>query len=246
MAITVENTATHLASSNGYNFSIPTPAANNLLVVMATTQSGSQVIETPTGFTRIQAGDDGSAQHHGELCYKIADGTETSINASYGNTKWFAVCYAEISGLDATAPLEDSDEDESQIAATATSVTSGSATPTTADGWAVAGVSGGNSNKINGGRAWSNSFADIVAQLTTSNFRPGSVLAKLEYSSASAKTTTYSHTDAGGWLYGAIGVFKAAGGGGGLTTSDVSVLDLTATLSAPSSLRSLVSNIPTL
>jgi len=43
-----------------------------------------------------------------------------------------------------------------------------------------------------------------------------------------------------------IGFDQITGVGGGLTTSDVSVLDLTATLSAPSSLRSLVSNIPTL
>jgi hypothetical protein len=197
--------------------SITTPAANELIVVDVAVHRADRGVSTVKdqngdSFTQIlKSSSTSSASPQGSLWYKIADGDETSIELVFGGSARHVVSFAIYSGLDATSPLEASNQDESNIATSVTSQGTNSATPTNADGVAVYGFACVN------GLYWDDPFSSSAGTIRESvpvNGYVGGAIADEIYSSASSKSTTFSTTDTGAAAWGAVAVFKATAGGG--------------------------------
>ncbi len=213
MAIAIENSGADVfVNVESPSLSITTPSANNLLVCIISAEDNT--LPNPAGWTLMEFSLGGSIRGH--YYYKIAVGTETTIDyTATSATADTSIAYVEISGCDSSSPLEDSSEDITYINTNTTSCSSGSATATESDGIAVAGFSFSRSDLWTG-RTYTNSFSEEVFSGEDA-YDPGSILATLIYSSSGSKTTTLSTSDIGQKCYGAIAVFKSAGGPSGLS-----------------------------
>lgn len=231
MAISVANAANGSGNNTSSpSLSITTPAANALLVAtIACDTVGSDPGSGATGFTQIQELFQSADLDYVDFSYKIATGAETSIGwTGLGASADYSAAMVEITGCDATSPLEASGEDESAASGSGTSTTSGSATAVSANGIAVAAF-GAYSGASWASRAYTNSFteAGTPEAAATTSFNPIAALSYLVYSSSGSKTTTLSTTSGGGNVYGAIAVFKEAAGGGTTVNATKESLTLT-------------------
>ena len=162
--------------------------------------------------------DDWSDDAKGGMWYKIADGDETDIVVTQSGLRGEGAA-AVYSGCDITSPLEDSDEDLTNIGTNVFTGGCGTATPVNAEGVAVAMFMCERSSKRDSGSSISLSGAfSVINSLTRSNAVAGIVVGEDIYSSAVAKTCVLTASDSDE-QYGCIAVFKAAAGGGGPTVS---------------------------
>jgi hypothetical protein len=190
-----------------------TQTSGNLLVaVVGLRSNASGASFSATGWTKVHESVTGNVG--GALFYRIASGTSADdFAASWGITKRWVMAVSEFSGVDTTNPLETSNENESQVSSSTTTVTTGSVTPTTA-GLAVAAFMADLSN------TWAysditidSSFTKAVTEGNNVTARPGCAMAYLDLSDTSAQNPTWTSAISVAGTYAAIAVFKEAGGG---------------------------------
>lgn len=149
--------------------------------------------------------------------YKVCAGGETSISFDIGVGTTGGQAFAvKVTGFTGTATLEGTPgEDETKLAATGTTVTSGSTTNTTASAVAIALFASDRTDTVQDvSRSYSNSFTEVGFN-ATSGSRAGAFAAAKILSGTGANTTTFTTGDTGDEMYGAILVFGDVTGSGG-------------------------------
>ncbi|WP_147867724.1 hypothetical protein [Stieleria maiorica] len=187
---------------------------------------GEEPFTTPSGWTLLESGD--GSDGAGATYYRVASGTSAdNFSPSWTNTARYKLIVCEYSGLDSTPVMEDSGQ-TLNMSSDVDTIGTGSATPATADGKAIAFFACAwdfLSPTIDGGFTVNQNLA------SDQSFRPGAAIASVDYSSTSPISATWTKlSGSGGPAFGAIAVFKDAGGGGGITgTSAITLDDVTTT-----------------
>jgi hypothetical protein len=209
-------------SSNNTGTVSPTLAAGatagNLLIAgVASALTGSGWTWTdPGGWTAIsESGIDTTsvaANVAGKWYYKIAAGGETSVtlatSATTGSRRGVIV---EFEGPFTVPPLDVAAEDETHknTAGTTSQSTGTTSTTSQAAELAVAFFAADSATNVDGSRSYSNSFTEVIfADAADFAARAGAVLAKRVLSATGAYSCTFSVTDTGDEMYGAIATFK--------------------------------------
>lgn len=219
MSPTLEQEVTGIenGAADGLTFTISTPTANNLLVIVhghywtaaTPTQSAS------TGFTHhVMAADPTSFRNTINMLSKIATGSEgTSLVITNGGTSQENSGHVqEWSGMETTSYTDGFDDDSSNLANDVTSQISGSITTTNADDLLIAGFGMETGQGALSNFAYTNSFVqDNVVQGVASQTDHASAVASRVVSSTGTYSTTQTHTTAC-ICVGVIGAFKIATG----------------------------------
>jgi hypothetical protein len=206
--------------------------ANNLLVAVVGIRGGGDSLTNHVGWTLIEY--DTSGSDAAAMFYRIATGTSAdNLTVNFVDNGRTSIQVFEFSGLDSTSPFEDSAADSSALSTAATSIGTGSATPTSANGMAVAGLFVRNwddwsaSDSLLSEIQIDSSFTGIeaITRGGVGTARPIAAMAYLAYTSATAKSATWSTSygsAANSNCWGGIAVFKEAGGGGtSVTANDI-------------------------
>lgn len=146
---------------------------------------------------------------------KIANGSETSVSFDVSTSVGQAQI-SRITGWTGTATFEAVGENESNLSSASTSLGSGSASNSTAEGAAVAVWASDRWDTVETGRSYSASFTEIGAA-TTSGSRPGAWSAFKNLTSAAPQSCTFSCSDSGDEGWGAILVYGDVTGGGSIS-----------------------------
>jgi len=190
--------------------------AGNLLIVV----EGRSAVMTaggawgpPAGWATIHDSGINVGAVAGALYYKIADGGETSFLTAHTNEQgnWQAAM-AEFEGPFSASPLDVSAEGElGGVVASQSTGTTG--TTAQADELAVAGFMSDRQDTVDGGgtRNYSNSFTEVIFAASSAT-RAGAAIAKLILSATGTVECTFSVTDTGDEMYGAVATFKKSGG----------------------------------
>ena len=190
-------------------------AANDLLVAVWSRNNDaiglSPVLPSEGGWTQGPWYGDGSPGAHScAVAWKKAAGSETTVTPSWSDTSQGGkLLVMVIPGTDLNLDaLGDSGEDEAYVASATTSITSGSASNSTATGLAIAAFCTDNDVDQTGPPTYTNSFTAQATSLTGAYAKAWAATKVL--SSAAAQTTTATIVSDQG--YGSILVFNAAGG----------------------------------
>jgi len=196
----IVNTSTNgysgAASGGNTSGSVPIPwavTAGNMLVAFMAPDKSSGAIATPAGWTRIMAHEAGPEQS-GAVFYKISDGSETSFETTWGNSRHWAGAVVELSGV-STVALSELDTSFVSTATTSLAMLSSATAPSGAmliaalavdsapDPWGLL-------------TSWSNDFEEAALAPGFGKFPGLSVSAKLADSAAPISTTaTWNVTD---------------------------------------------------
>jgi len=148
------------------------------------------------------------------MIYKVAAGGETSASVTLNASAVLEWIVSEYSGLDTSAPLDQSAENEAnQTGSTVTSLATGTtAALATATGYAISFWAGDAASWPGG----SYTFAQGSSTVSVSGTTLGLLMAQLQLASASGFAETVQNT-AADQVYGMVAVFKQASAGGGGT-----------------------------
>lgn len=192
-----------------------TPTAGNILVLCQARNDDkpSMTATTPSGWTAGPEYANGSAGAlAGAMFWKKSAGNETSISVTWSDTTYGGSwTYVELPGTDLNVDaVGDSGDNEANVASATTSLSSGSATNSTATGLAVACLmtDNGLDNDVSG---WSGSYNEQQESNYTSGgtaYAETFTATKVLSSSASQSTAGTITSDQG---YGGILVFNASG-----------------------------------
>ena len=183
--------------------------AGNLLVAGISVRVGGDVFTTPSGWTELKTHSTGLNGY--ATYYRIATGTTSDdFISSWTNDGRPGARVNEYSGLDSIAPLEASDENLDNVSSGTTSQDTGSATPLSANGMAIA-VLCARVGADYSPSTINNSFTDLQQDAGISGSAATHIAAKA-YTTTAAQSATFSTTDVGSFAYGVIAVFKEAGG----------------------------------
>lgn len=192
--------------------------AGNLLVAAYSSSAAQTWGSDPSGWALLTQVTNAAGNMSSIWYYKIAAGGETSVTATFdngGSNIRGSVC--EFEGSFNATPLDKTAEDEGSISTAVTSMASGTtATTSQADELLVAFFGGDAIQNIDLSRGYTNSFTEEECE-TSPGGRAAVIIAKLVVASASTYTTTFSTTDTGDEMYGAIATFKKAASGYTLT-----------------------------
>lgn len=213
--------------------------ANNLLVAAISFRNSSSVspITASSGWSSIQDHTTGS-DAQGATFYRISDGAETSVTFSWTNNSSYAVTVLEYSGLATSSPLENSGESLTYVTTGQTSgdpIPSGSATPATANGLAVAFAVGYDERQANQSElSINNSYTIDDYKTPSAGAQPYVAIASKVYTTTAAQSPSWDTSLTTTWkLYGVVAVFKEPGGatisGSGAPTAQASIVAGTAT-----------------
>lgn len=199
--------------------SVGATAGNLLIAVLARSGSGG-TFPSVSGFTSISGVNSGNIA--AEWWYNEAAGGETTVSLSGEATttgNWRFVL-AEFEGPFPASLLDVgvANESEANISTVVTSQPSGtSGTTSQADALAVAVFTADSGSNVDGSRTYNSSFTERVFESTTASPARASVaLATRVLTATGTYSCTFSCTDTGDEMYGAIAVFlkeTAAGGG---------------------------------
>jgi len=222
-----------VGSANALNGSGITPTlgagatAGNLLISAVVYANGSVSVSTPSGWS-VLAADPGGGNFSYWAFYKVAAGGETSVSyASGGGNKSGFI--AEYSGFSGGAVFDDVATDYSNLTTVVTSQGTGTATGTGTDALAIALFGNEEGSLISAGRGYSDSFTESIADASN---RGGHFVGIKTLAATGDQSCTYSCTDTGDEMAGAILIAKAAGGGS--TVSGVGASAGTSTASGTS------------
>lgn len=188
----------------------------DFIIGRSATHSAGGAWGTPSGWTPLPDSGIAVGNVAGAGFYKISDGTETTVATAGTNVQGNVQCMViEYEGPFAAVPLDVVAEDVTNLTNVVTSQTTGT-TATTAqnDALAVAYWAFDRGDTIDGSRAYTNSFTEVGFS-DQSAARAGAIVAKKVLSATGTVECTFSCTDTGDELYGAVAVFKklvAAGG----------------------------------
>ncbi len=189
------------------------PTSGHLLILTQGAHNSSGVTFTdPSGWTRIEAYENNSPTAEGAGCWwwKISDGTEQTVSVVLADTGDTNITnYVEFE-WDGSTPTVTSNEDLAKInSPTATSCVTGSVTPGETTNICLV-VIGNEDRDTEDGGAWDSTWTEFETTYDTSNNR-GEVtnMGKIVNASGS-QSGTYTHTDAGGSMWGSIACFDIA------------------------------------
>lgn len=195
----------------------PTATEGNLLlfgVGRGATHSAGGDWGTPAGWETVHDSGINTGNLGAAWFWKISDGTETSVaTAGSGHQGATQSVYAEIEGPFAASPLDVKEENATLLSTVGTSISSGT-TGTTAqnDEIAIAFFASDRFDTIDGTRAYTNSFTEVVISDGTGS-RASSWLAKKVLSATGTVESTFSCTDTGDEMYGSIATWKKEAAG---------------------------------
>lgn len=239
MALRQSTTAIGNSTSPSATFASATVSGNLLIGLMAM-QASRVISASPSGWSPRQTHQfaNGGVVTAG-LADKISDGTETSVTWTATSGTGWSVAIEEHD--DVVSSYDTSAVDASNVGTVVTSQPSGSATNSAANALVIAAFVSQNGNNTDGGRAFTNSFTETtMAGGGGGTARPMALLARKVVSASASQSCTFSTTDTGDEMWGALSIYSLTGGGGGSST----VTDLTAaalSFSAKSLQASLVS-----
>jgi len=194
--------------------------AGNLLVASLNIRGSTTGITDPvTGWTKREesAGGTGLGTHVVYTRVATGDANDNVPTISWTTAFRAFIAVAEFSGLDGTAPYEDSDDATQGNTNTAnSSVGTGTATATSANGTAVFVLNPYEWDDADDTLALSVGTVDYY-RTTGSTVRPGVSFGHLNYTSAGSKSATWSWASETTNAYGAVLVFKEAAASGGVT-----------------------------
>ncbi len=203
------------ANATGVTVTFAAATAGNLLVAGFAHANNQGSYTDPSGWTLITSVALSAGNMFARWYYKVAAGGETSVTGT-GNTS--GVCrgvVAEFAGPFASTPLDVSAENEANISTAVTSEASGTTGSTSqARALAVAFFAADSAANVTDGRGYSDSFSEVhFASTTASTARPAAALARKVLAATGAQSTTFSCSDTGDEMYGAVAVFKEDVGG---------------------------------
>lgn len=208
------------ASSGALTINFTTPTLNNLLVAVFS-RSTASTAGTPSGWTSISNSSGGNL--YGSWFYKIAAGTESTITSADSASGNVTGCVLEVEGPFNTASILDVIATNSTKLSTVTQTLSSGTTATTAqaDNFVLAYFAGDSGTNFAAGQTLTNGFEKVSGD--TSTGRAYYCLGGKNTTSIGAQETTFATTGTGDEMYGAIAVFKAAGGGGTVYEESVTI-----------------------
>lgn len=192
--------------------------ADKLLVAMLKVRGGGDSFTAPTGWTSPEGFSQGS--HGAEIYYRVATGTTADLLS----TEWTdsGTAHIQIQEFDVggeSSPFDDSAENTTYVGSATDSLNTGTATGSTSDGIAVAFITSYSSEQ------WTTDFDGSA--ITVPSGYGGFVLtteaigteawvgmASKTLSASGDETPNWSTSEAGGWSYAAIVIFKKASSGG--------------------------------
>ena len=207
------------ASSGALTINFTTPTLNNLLVAVFS-RSAASTPGTPSGWILISNSSGGNV--YGSWYYKIAAGTESTITSANGSGN-ITGCVLEVEGPFNTASILDVIATNSTKLSTVTQTLSSGTTANTsqADNFVLAYFAGDSGVNFAAGQTLTNSFEKVSGD--TSSARAYYCLGGKNTTSIGAQETTFATPGTGDEMYGAIAVFKAAGGGGTVYEESVTI-----------------------
>jgi hypothetical protein len=183
------------------------PIAGNLLIIIMAVDKDSGLFEVPDGFTEIyqNSGVDISLA----VFYKIAEGLERGLFTSWENDDQCSVISMEIEG----SYELDSSNVEPLSSASVTSVTTGTATPTTTKSLGLCFSINDYIDNCVSPLSWTNGYAnkaEISADTMLSEgwAAPAVVVATKVFSEISAQESTFSHSGGADQMQAGIAIFK--------------------------------------
>ncbi|MDD5110053.1 MAG: Ig-like domain-containing protein [Patescibacteria group bacterium] len=205
-------TASHAYSSPATSITVTLDAAataGNLLIATVSSDKTAGAYTLPTGFTLVQSYI--SANVSGAMAYKVATGGETAVQWQYTNSEESNAWVGEYSGLATSGVLDIGIEADSGANAP-TSLSSGTSAVTAQnDELAIAMMANDSWKDMDGGRSWSNGYAEIsyANDGNSAGGSPSMSIATKTLSAAAAQETTYACTDTGDQAYIVLATFKA-------------------------------------
>lgn len=203
------------ASGTSFTVTVSGATANNLLVaVVAVNENGTTF--SASGWTGLAShdyiADTGSVDGGCAAYYRIASGDSgDNFSPSWTGSGQGAGMVHEFSGLASSSPLEDFAEDTSNLTTNVTSQGTGTATPLTSNGMAVAMLANFRAAYWLDAIAVNNAFANF-SYFETNFARGMSGIASKAYTSTAGQNATFSCSDTGAGAWGAMAVFKEPGG----------------------------------
>jgi hypothetical protein len=189
--------------------------AGNLIAAMCTWNNPLTYATDPTGFTAGPRVPATTGNLSSATFWKIAAGGETAVTfgATGASPTTVGGFLAEFAGPFAASPLDKSAENEAHIGTAVTSCASGTTDATTqADELLLAFFGADQATLVEDGRAYTNSFTEVGISGTGVN-RAASIIAKRVVSATGTYSTTFSTSDTGDEMYGAIMTFKKLASG---------------------------------
>lgn len=206
-----------VVQSSGTNFGSTTstsrtftsaPTSGHLLTAALSMSLAPVGLSEPSGWTKYAELTTGAVRTY--LYWKQSDGTETSVAWSWSSGGGFgSVNIKEWDDAAVGPPIVA--EDESNASTVVTSQGTGTAVATAATGLALAVFSADTFSNTDGSRAYSNSFSEASAD--GSSTRSPLYIASKAISGTGNYSCTFSCTDTGDEMYGAIALFQPASGG---------------------------------
>lgn len=201
------------ASSNNtgtVTVSFSAAVAANLLVATFSRSINVSGWTDPSGWTQITSSPLSSGNLSGRWYYKIAAGGETSVVGTTTETSaGITGIVAEYEGPFAASPLDQSTENEANLSTIVTSQSTGTTgTTAQADELAVAFFAADALLNVDGSRAYTNSFVEVLFADQAQPGRVAGIQASKVLSATGTVETTFSCTDTGDEMYGAIATFK--------------------------------------
>lgn len=211
MALVQSFSATQTAVDANHDITLSGVTAGNLLVLVDAAVDGSLTVSTPPAGWTFRQGFSGGV-HSGAIYTKTASGSEGATqvvwSANTAGTMWCGEWNDTLAGgFDVSA------ENEANLASVVTSQSTGTAAATGA-GLSIGIIVSDALSTIDGTPVWSNSYAQQALVISANSARPGIGVATLSHGASGNQTTTYSCTDTGDEMYGAILCFLTAAGGG--------------------------------
>ncbi len=191
------------------SLTITAPAAGSLIVTALSVDKDSGAITVPTGFTLINSYT--SANVSGAFAYKISNGTETSVVWNWTTARTAASGAGVWTG---TIGFDVATEADSGVSVVTSQSTGTTATTAQANELAITVVTADTGGNVDTGRAWTNSFTELIWESDTSvSGIPGLGMADKTLAATGTVETTYSTTGIGDQMWASIATFKAGSGG---------------------------------
>lgn len=192
--------------------------AGNTLVAMLTITAGGDSLDAVTGweprYTNTSANNQAYAVYD-----RIASGdANDNFTQSWTDTGRCSIVVQEFSGLDGTAPFEDSDIDTTNSESDVTTQGCGTATPVTSNGIAITGWHANNEEGCTAANVTVPSgFTNLASTSATGTNRPIQFMTSKAYTTTAGQSPSWSTSDGGTDGVGTVLVYKEAAGAGGTT-----------------------------
>ena len=185
------------------------PTSGNLLVVtFASDRDNRTVTSPPSGFTELH-----NVLGHGGWAwyYKVSVGTEQTTSLTWDANCAGVAHYVEYE-WDGSTPTIVKNDDQTNIATVVTTQASGAATPTSATNICIAAHGSEVGTNVNDVQAVDGSWIEDIAFGTTQGEM---IMSRLVNAALSSQEATFTCTDTGDAMYGAIAVFNVVSGATG-------------------------------